>query len=458
MTYRYKITVIFLLGFFIDCINIFMSAIALPAIALEMNVSIVSVTWVSNSYILGLTLIIPLSHWLSQRFGIRALMVSSMLLFSISVAFAGYSSTFSELIIWRFIQGISGGLIIPIGQALTFHYFQGNERSKVSTLVMAIALIAPAISPTLGGFIVDTVSWRWVFYSNIPFSLLTAFLAFIWVNEVRPQGKVAPDIKGIVFISLIIVFGLFALSAYGEYQSIVLALFSLLVATLFCILYYRHYKKASFSVINLALLKNKKLSLSIFIYYCIPGVFTGINILAIFYLQEYLKFTGQGTGLFMLLYAIGAFISIVVSGFLYNKLGMKHLFILALMLHSFGIFLLIFINSHSDILLLAIAYLIIGIGGGIGANTAQTTALYDFDSQNLVQASVIWNINRQVVFSVGATVVAMIFNLLTLFFIPQMAYHITFLICALVGVLPLTLLLVLKKKTFQQEIQNGTQS
>lgn len=454
MTYRYRIASIFLLGFFIDCINIFMSAIALPAIADDMQISIVSVTWVSNSYILGLTLIISLSHWLSQRFGIKALMVTSMLMFSLSVALVGYSHSFSELIFWRFIQGVSGGLLIPIGQALTFQYFQGYERSKISTLIMAIALIAPAISPTLGGFIVDVVSWRWVFYSNIPFSLLTAFLAFIWVKEPLPKENAMPDIKGIILISLIIVSGLFALSAYGEYHSTLFALVIAVFSIIFAVLYYYHYRHHSSPVINLALLKNRNLSLSIFIYYCIPGVFTGVNILAIFYLQQYLKFTGQGTGVFMLLYALGAFISMTISGALYNKLGMKRLFIIALLLHSIGISLLIFINSSSDILLLIIAYLIIGMGGGIGANTAQTTALYDFGAQKLVQASVIWNINRQVVFSVGATMVAMLFNILSLFYLPQTAYSMTFLICALIGILPLILLFTLKKKVITQEIQD----
>lgn len=454
MTYRYRIASIFLLGFFIDCINIFMSAIALPAIADDMQISIVSVTWVSNSYILGLTLIIPLSHWLSQRFGIKALMVTSMLMFSLSVALVGYSHSFIELIFWRFIQGVSGGLLIPIGQALTFQYFQGHERSKISTLIMAIALIAPAISPTLGGFIVDVVSWRWVFYSNIPFSLITAFLAFIWVKEPSPKENAIPDIKGIILISLIIVSGLFALSAYGEYHSTLLALVIAVLSTIFAVLYYYHYRHHSSPVINLALLKNRNLSLSIFIYYCIPGVFTGVNILAIFYLQQYLKFTAQGTGIFMLLYALGAFISMIISGALYNKLGMKCLFIIALLLHSIGISLLTFVNSNTDIPLLIIAYLIIGVGGGIGANTAQTTALYDFSAKKLVQASVIWNINRQVVFSVGATMVAMLFNLFSLFCLPQTAYSMTFLICALIGILPLTLLLTLKKKVITQEIQD----
>ncbi len=156
----------------------------------------------------------------------------------------------------------------------------------------------------------------------------------------------------------------------------------------------------------------------------------------------------------MLLYALGAFISIIISGALYNKLGMKCLFIIALLLHSIGISLLTLVNNNTDIPLLISTYLIIGVGGGIGANTAQTTALYDFSAQKLVQASVIWNINRQVVFSVGATMVAMLFNILSLFCLPQTAYKMTFLIYALIGILPLILLLTLKKDVITQEIQD----
>ncbi len=95
MTYRYRIALIFLLGFFIDCINIFMSAITLPAIAEAMQVSSLSVTWVANSYILGLTLIIPLSPRLAARFGIRELMTASMLLFAAAAVLAGSAESFT---------------------------------------------------------------------------------------------------------------------------------------------------------------------------------------------------------------------------------------------------------------------------------------------------------------------------------------------------------------------------
>lgn len=93
------------------------------------------------------------------------------------------------------------------------------------------------------------------FYSNIPFSLLTAFLAFVWVKEPLPKENAMPDIKGIILISLIIVSGLFALSAYGEYHSTLLALVIAVFSIIFAVLYYYHYRRHSSPVINLALLK-----------------------------------------------------------------------------------------------------------------------------------------------------------------------------------------------------------
>lgn len=169
MSYRYKIATVFLLGFFIDCINIFMSAIALPSIAAFFSVNPSITAWISNAYILGLVLIMPVSLWLSSLMGYRKLLCFSMLLFSFSICFIGFSTSIYSLIFWRFIQGLAGGLLIPVGQALVFGLFPNHERQRISTLIMAIALIAPAFSPTLGGIIVDTFSWRWVFFQTSHF-------------------------------------------------------------------------------------------------------------------------------------------------------------------------------------------------------------------------------------------------------------------------------------------------
>ena len=440
MSYRYKVASIFLIGFFIDCINIFMSAVALPSLSAALQVSSATVAWVANAYILGLTLIIPLSTWLAARFGSRETLAASMLVFSGSVWLCGMADSFPELVLWRFVQGIGGGLLIPVGQALTFNLFQGAQRAKISTLVMAVALIAPAISPTVGGFIVDSSSWRWVFYSNIPFSLIAAGLAWRWIKKAQPNIVARPDIKGLLLISAALASLLMGMSLYGGKSPAWAALACIAAGLLFIALYLRHYRQSSHAIIDLSLLKSRKLSTSIFIYYAIPGVFTGVNLLSIFFLQNTLQFSARLTGMFMIVYAIGAFIAMTIGGRIYNRVGAKRLFIFGMLLHSVGIVTLTQVDAPTDLVLIVIAYSLMGIGGGIGANTAQTTSLMDFSGGDTHNASVIWNINRQLSFSLGAALFLMIFNLLLKPLGTPMAYHATFAMAALVGLFPLTLM------------------
>ncbi|UVL93435.1 MFS transporter [Pseudomonas siliginis] len=437
MSYRYKVASIFLLGFFIDCINIFMSAVALPSLSATLQVSSASVAWVANAYILGLTLIIALSTWLAARFGSREILTASMLVFSGSVWLCGQADSFHELVIWRFVQGIGGGLLIPVGQALTFNLFHGEQRAKISTLIMAVALIAPAMSPTVGGLIVDISSWRWVFYSTLPFSLLAAGLSWWWVREGKPAELQRPDIKGLLLVSAVLASLLMGMSLYGGDYPPLAALGFVIAGLTFIALYLLHYRRCSNAIIDLSLLRSRKLSTSIFIYYAIPGVFTGVNLMSIFFLQNTLHFSARLTGMFMILYAIGAFIAMILCGRVYNRTGARRLFTLGMLLHSAGIATLVLVNAPTDLWLIMIAYSLMGIGGGIGANTAQTTSLMDFTGGDTHKASVIWNINRQMSFSLGAALFLMIFNVLLPPLGTTPAYQATFAIAALVGLLPL---------------------
>lgn len=437
MDYRYRIASIFLLGFFIDCINIFMSAVALPSLAASLGVSTPSVAWVANAYILGLTLIIPLSTWLAARFGGRGILTTSMLVFSMATWLCGQADSFPELVIWRFVQGVGGGLLIPVGQALTFNLFQGEQRAKISTLVMAVALIAPAISPTVGGVIVDSRSWRWVFYSNIPLSLIAAGMAWLWIKEGHPGSQSRPDILGLLLVSAALASLLTGMSLYGGEGPAMAAIACIAAGLMFVALYWRHYRRTDEAILDLSLLKSPRLGTSILIYYAIPGVFTGVNLISIFFLQNTLQFSARQSGMFMILYATGAFIAMLGCGRAYNRVGAKRLFSLGMLLHSAGIASLMTVNTATDLWLIVIAYSLMGIGGGIGANTAQTTALMDFKGSDTHKASVIWNINRQLSFSVGAALFLMIDNLLLKQLDPTPAYHATFAIAALAGLLPL---------------------
>lgn len=444
MSYRYKIATVFLLGFFIDCINIFISAIALPNIALSFSVSQSMVAWVTNAYILGLILIMPMSLWLATKLGNQKLLCYSMLLFSISICFTGFSESIYSLIFWRFIQGVAGGLLIPVGQALVYAFFPNQERQRISTMIMAIALIAPAFSPAIGGIIIDSLNWRWVFLSNLPFSLLAAALAWLWVKKTENVSSEKPDIKGLVIFNISLLSLLLSFSFYSDYHNASFALTSFLISVGMLIFYIRHAKKISHPVLNLQLLKNKNLRNAFIVYYAVPGIFTGVNLLNIFNLQLNFGFNAKQTGLFMLLYATGALAAMISGGLLYQRLGKKSLLIIGITLHSFGIFLLFCISSTSPISFLVVAYLLMGMGGGLSANIAQISSLIDFSGQDLLQGSVLWNINRQVSFSVGTVVLISIYNLMS-GSSDLLRYQHTFLIAALLCLL--SLIPVLKEKT-----------
>lgn len=443
MTYRYRLATVFLMGFFVDCINIFMPAVALPTIAAEFHVGISAGAWVANAYMLGLTLAIPLAPWLADRWGARRLMAGSMLAFALAAWACGEAGSFGQLVAWRFIQGMAGGLVIPVGQALAFNQFQGPERARVSTLVMAVALIAPALSPWLGGLIVDHGSWRWVFHSNIPLALVAAGLAWLWVRDAPATARQRPDLKGLVLVSAALAAWLLGMSLYGSGQASgqgsALAWLGMAAGLAFTVLYVAHARRAAHPIVELRLLKSPRLRMSVAVYHAIPGVFTGVNLLNIFYLQDMLHLSAQATGMFMMVYAGGALVSMLVGGRLYNRAGARPLFIASMALHSLGIATLAAVAAVADTALLVAAYGLMGLGGDLGANTAQTSALLDFDSQQTQQASVIWNINRQMAFSVGAAFFLMVFNALATHLDAVRAYHMTFVIASLTGLLPLLL-------------------
>lgn len=446
MHYRHRVALIFLIGFFIDCINIFMSAIALPSIAADMAVSPALVTWVTNAYILGLTVIMPLAPWLAARYGHRRLLTASMLIFAAAVALCGLSQDFYGLVFWRFIQGVGGGLLIPVGQALTFGLFQGAQRSKISTVVMAVALLAPALSPSIGGAIVDHASWRWVFFSNVPFALLAAFLAWRWLNTEAPRRVAKPDLKGLLFISLGLALLLLALSLYGDQGEAAWALLAFGLSLLWLWAYVRHERHAPASaIVSLRLLQNRSLRASVWVYYAVPGLFTGVNVLNIFYLQQQVGFSAEATGRFMFVYALGALLAMLGGGRHYPRLGPRVLFCLGIVGHNLGIACLFFVASKADLGLLLLAYALMGMGGGLCANTAQTTALMDFADEDMAKGSVIWNVNRQVSFSIGVALLTMMLSLFSARLALPIAYQATFMAAALLGLLSLLAVAKLRK-------------
>ena len=353
MTYPSKVTWIFLLGFALDLVNMFVATVAYPDIARELHASVTQLAWVGNAYMLGLTVIIPFSVWLAAMMGERGLMVVSLLLFAGASVMVGEASSIEALIGWRLLQGLGGGLLIPVGQAMAYRHFPPAKRSQLTARVMSVALLVPALSPALGGLIVESLSWRWIFYANLPLASITLLLAQLWIKPDTPT-RVRPKLE----VS-------------------------------------RIFKQVSSPMLRIAML----------VYLFIPGVFIGTSLIAILYLHD-LGYDATQTGALMLPWAMASALAIFLGKKLFNRCGPKPLLMAGMALQCSGILVL------NEPALIIPAYALMGLGGSLCSSTAQTLAFLDIPAERMGNASALWNINRQISFCLGAAALSALLSAL----------------------------------------------
>ena len=385
MAYRNKIALVYLLGFALDLVNMFAAAIAYPAISQELQASVTQLAWVGNAYMLGLTLIILPSVWLAAVFGEKRLIMASLLMFSVASWCVAQSATIEALIGWRLLQGLAGGLLIPVGQALVYRHFPVRERARLTSVILLVALLVPALSPAVGGWVVQAGSWRWLFYANLPLALLALLLATCWLaSQPRPASRPALS-----------------------YQSVAVG------------------------ALNMArLLKSPLLRVAMLTYLFIPGIFIGTQLVSILYLHQ-LGLSPAQTGALMLPWALASALGISLSRYQFNRLGPKPLLVLGMTAQALGIGLLTRIDAPDTWLPIAL-YGLMGFGGSLCSSTAQNTAFIDITPEHMGHASALWNINRQLSFLLGPALMMALYGTLTVITSTPHAFALCFAIgCAL---------------------------
>lgn len=381
MTYRSKVAVVYLLGFFLDLINMFIASVAFPAMAHAFHATPSALAWVSNGYIAGLTLVIPFSSVLTRRIGPKRVILLSLFLFSAASAAAGLSATLESLIAWRVLQGVGGGLLIPVGQALTWQQFKPHERARLSSAVMLVALLAPACSPALGGVLVQTLSWRWIFFATLPVAIVTFVLGCLWLKHEQPAMKAS-------------------------------------------------------RLLNLPLLADPLLRFSMLVYVCVPGIFIGVNVTGMYYLQSEANMTPGVTGMLMLPWSVASFVAITTTGRYFNRIGPRPLVVTGCLLQALGVLLLLSVSPACTALLPTLAFVLMGAGGSLCSSTAQSSAFLTTRREDMPDASALWNLNRQLSFFVGTLLLAQVLNLAQAWLPPLAAWHGMFIFAAGMTLLP----------------------
>ncbi|NUP43918.1 MAG: DHA2 family efflux MFS transporter permease subunit, partial [Streptomyces sp.] len=195
---RLVVPAMFVATFFLVVMDGAITTVALPSIARQFGVTAAGSDSVAVIYPVCVGITIPVSGWLGDRFGGKPVLLAAMALFSLASALCGMAGSLGQLVAFRGLQGLAGGLLMPVAGAMLFRTFSPAERVRASRVMTIPQQMAPAVAPMLGGVLVDSISWRWVFYVNLPFGIAALLFGLLFLDNPRHGDAGRLDVPGLV--------------------------------------------------------------------------------------------------------------------------------------------------------------------------------------------------------------------------------------------------------------------
>ncbi|GLZ30930.1 MFS transporter [Lentzea sp. NBRC 105346] len=187
---------VFVASMFVSILDATIVNVALPKISEDLGVSPVDARSAVVGYLVSMAMVIPASGWFGDRFGRKRVLLSALAAFTIASALCGLADNLVELTVFRILQGLGGGMLGPVAMAMMFHVFPPDQRMRVSQIMVAPTAVAPALGPVLGGLLVDKLSWRFVFYVNVPIGICALLFGLFLLTEQRESSADRFDIAG----------------------------------------------------------------------------------------------------------------------------------------------------------------------------------------------------------------------------------------------------------------------
>src|SRR3954466_13206165 len=193
-----------MLATFMEVLDTSVANVSLPHIAGNLSATTDEATWVLTSYLVANAIILPATNWLGQLFGRKRFLVTCIAVFTLASALCGMAQSLGFLIIARVLQGAGGGALQPISQAVLLESFPPQKRGAAMAVFAMGVVVAPILGPTLGGWITDNYSWRWIFYINLPVGIVAALMAQALVEDppyIKNARVERVDVTGFCFLA-----------------------------------------------------------------------------------------------------------------------------------------------------------------------------------------------------------------------------------------------------------------
>jgi EmrB/QacA subfamily drug resistance transporter len=407
----YVVAGVVILGVIMSIFDTTIVNVALQTLSRDLHAPLSTIQWVSTAYLLSLAIMIPVTGWASERFGSKQVWMLSVTLFGLGSILCGLAWSADSLIFFRVLQGLGGGMILPVGMSVLTQTAGPNRIGRVMSVVGVPMLLGPILGPVIGGLIVVNASWRWIFYVNIPIAVVALVLAarILKADQGRADaGKL--DLRGLFLISPgagLVVFGLSESESQGGFGSPVVW-GPVLVGVVLIALFVRHAKRAPRPLIDMGLFKSPAFSAATLTTFLLGGALFGAMIILPLYYQLARGESALTAGLLMAPQGLGAAMVMPIAGRLTDRIGGGRVALVGLTVMTLGTLPFAFVGASTSYPLLAALLVVRGIGLGSTMMPSMAAAYASLSREAVPRATSAVNVIRQVGGSLGTAVLAVV--------------------------------------------------
>ena len=409
--YVWKIAGVVILGMIMSILDTTIVNVALRTLGHDLHSSLAQIQWVITGYLLSLAAVIPITGWAARRYGAKRVYMTSLVLFTIGSALCAIATSTTQLVLFRVLQGAGGGMIMPVAQLIMAQVAGPKRMGRVMGIVAMPAMLGPILGPVVGGTILESLHWSWIFLVNVPIGIV-AFIAgwrMIPHTESGEAGRL--DVVGLALLSTAssaVVYGLAQLGTPNTSLGAPIVVWPIIAGFVLSGAFCWHALRIERPLLDIRLYANRIFAAASFTTFALGAALFGAMILVPLYYQEVRHESLIATGLLVGPQGLGMLVAMPVAGRLTDRFGGGRVALLGVSVLCLSTVPLAFIGASTSIAGISAVLLIRGLGIGFSFMPAMTAAFASLRPEQLSDATPQLNVLQRIGGAIGTAVLAVV--------------------------------------------------
>jgi EmrB/QacA subfamily drug resistance transporter len=408
--YVWKIAGVVILGMIMSILDTTIVNVALRTLGHELHSSIAQIQWVVTGYLLSLAAVIPVTGWAARRFGAKRVYMTSLVLFTAGSALCAVAASTTSLVLFRVMQGVGGGMIMPVGQLIMAQVAGPKRMGRVMGIVSMPAMLAPILGPVVGGAILENLHWSWIFLVNVPIGAIALVLAWRMLPKTDSGAAGRLDVLGLGLLSggsTAVVYGLSELAAHPSLTAPTV-LWPIVAGLVLCGVFVWHALRIERPLLDIRLYANRVFAAASLTTFALGASLFGAMVLVPLYYQEVRHESVIVTGMLVGPQGLGMLLVMPLVGRLTERFGGGRISIVGVSILCIGTIPLAFVGASTSIVQISLVLLLRGIGIGFAFVPAMSAAFAAMRPEQLSDATPQLNVLQRVGGAIGVAVLAVV--------------------------------------------------